>query len=462
MLQLLAAWPEHQATVRAVWARALAGEEFTQIAEFGNSAHDRRYYEMKFNVLRDKEGRRIGAYQFVYDVTERLRDQERLAEAEAALRQTQKLEAMGQLTGGVAHDFNNLLTPIIAGLDLLQRRGADGERGQRWIAGALQSAERARTLVHRLLAFARRQPLQPQPVDVGTLIRGMAELVDSTTGPQIKVLVDVPENLPVAKADPNQLEMAILNLSVNARDAMETGGMLQISAEARTVGVAEIDQLAAGSYVRISVEDTGCGMDEAVAARAIEPFFSTKGIGKGTGLGLSMVHGLASQLGGTLTIRSRKGEGTQIELWLPVSADQVQRPESQGDAAPLGRLVAGTVLLVDDEDIVRTTTVDMLAELGFRVLQAESGERALEMLQSGVPVDLLITDHLMSGMTGVQLAQAVREYWPSIRVLIISGYAEAEGLAPDLPRLTKPFRQKELSAKLHELGLGVPQLAAAV
>jgi PAS domain S-box-containing protein len=460
MLELLANRPEHQASVRSVWGRALAGEEFTQIAEFGDPARDRRYYEMKFNVLRDKDGRRIGAYQFVYDVTDRLRDQQRLAEAEAALRQTQKLEAMGQLTGGVAHDFNNLLTPIIAGLDLLQRRGAEGERGQRWITGALQSAERARTLVHRLLAFARRQPLQAQPVNVGALIRGMAELVDSTTGPQIKVLVEVAEDLPAARADPNQLEMAILNLSVNARDAMEGGGTLRISADLRTVAPAQVGQLAPGAYVRISVEDTGCGMDEVVAARAIEPFFSTKGIGKGTGLGLSMVHGLASQLGGTLTIRSRKGLGTKVELWLPVCAEGAHRTEADGAEEPWS--AAGTVLLVDDEEMVRMTAADMLTELGLRVVQAESGERALQMLEQGLLVDLVITDHLMSGITGVQLAEAIRERRPAVRVLVISGFAEADGLAPDLPRLTKPFRQAELSAKLQELGLGVHQFAAAI
>jgi PAS domain S-box-containing protein len=461
MLQLLADRPTHQASVRAVWGRALAGEEFTEIAEFGDPARDRRSYEMKFNILRDKEGRRIGAYQFVYDVTDRLRDQQRLAEAEATLRQTQKLEAMGQLTGGVAHDFNNLLMPIIAGLDLLQRRGAEGERGRRWISGALQSAERARTLVHRLLAFARRQPLQPQPVDVGALIRGMAELVDSTTGPQIKVLVDVAEDLPAARADPNQLEMAILNLSVNARDAMEGGGTLRISADAQTAEPGKAGQLAPGAYVRISVADTGCGMDDAVAARAIEPFFSTKGIGKGTGLGLSMVHGLALQLGGTLTIRSRRGFGTYVELWLPVCAQPVSRTVVERGDEP-ARLAAGTALLVDDEDVVRMTAADMLTELGFRVVQAESGERALQMLDQGLLVDLLITDHLMSGMTGAQLAYAVRERRPAVRVLVISGFAEAEGLAPDLPRLTKPFRQTELSAALQELGLGLRQLAAAI
>jgi signal transduction histidine kinase/CheY-like chemotaxis protein len=454
MLEALDGRPEHQAAVREVWARALAGEEFTQIAEFGDGEFDRRYYEMKFNVLRDAAGRQIGAYQFVYDVTDRLRDQQRLADAESALRQTQKLEAMGQLTGGVAHDFNNLLTPIIGGLEMLQRRDGQGERELRLISGALQSAERARVLVQRLLAFARRQPLQPRAVDVGELVRGMAELVGSTTGPQIKVVVDVAEDLPPAKADANQLEMAILNLSVNARDAMEGGGTLRISADVQTVDRRRGERLSPGAYVRISVADTGCGMPEAVAARAIEPFFSTKGVGKGTGLGLSMVHGLASQLGGALTISSREGVGTNVELWLPVSSEPVQpaRVEADRDVA---RLAAGAVLLVDDEDVVRMTAADMLAEMGFSVVEANSAERALQLVDSGLAVDLLVTDHLMPGMTGVELAYAVRELLPSTPVLVISGYAEADGLAPDLARLTKPFRPEELSAKLQELGLGV-------
>ena len=457
MLEVLADRPEHQAAVKAVWGRALAGEEFTVVAEFGDHELGRRHYEMKFNVLRDAEGRRIGAYQFVYDVTERLRDQQRLADAESALRQTQKLEAMGQLTGGVAHDFNNLLTPIVGGLEMLQRRDGLGEREQRLISGALQSAERARVLVQRLLAFARRQPLQPRPVDVGELVRGMAELVGSTTGPQIKVVVDVAEDLPPAKADANQLEMAILNLSVNARDAMETGGTLRISADLQTVERRRGARLPPGAYVRISVADTGCGMDEAVAARAIEPFFSTKGVGKGTGLGLSMVHGLASQLGGALTINSRKGVGTNVELWVPVSTEPAPpgRPEADREVA---RLAAGAVLLVDDEDVVRMTAADMLAEMGFNVVEANSAERALQLVDAGLTVDLLVTDHLMPGMTGVELAYAVRERLPATRVLVISGYAEAEGLAPDLSRLTKPFRPQELSAKLQELGLAVADL----
>ena len=447
MLELLADQPESQAAVRRVWARALAGEAFTEIGEFGDAARDRRHYEMKFDVLRDSAGERVGAYQFVYDITERLRDQQRLAVTEEALRQSQKLDAMGQLTGGVAHDFNNLLTPIIGGLDMLQRGGVGGAREQRMITAALQSAERAKTLVQRLLAFARRQPLQPTAVDVGRLVAGMADLVASTSGPQIRVVVEAPPGLPPALADANQLEMAILNLSVNARDAMEHGGVLRITASAETVDAEHPAKLRPGAYVRISIADTGEGMEEAVLARAIEPFFSTKGVGKGTGLGLSMVHGLASQLGGGLTLASTPGVGTNVELWLPESV-AAPRPEVQGDGPVAGGPMLGTALVVDDEDLVRLSTADMLADMGFVVVEARSAEDALRQLEAGLQINLLVTDHLMPGMTGVELAYAVRERRPEVRTLIVSGFAEAAGLAPDLNRLTKPFRQADLAAVL--------------
>jgi PAS domain S-box-containing protein len=377
-----------------------------------------------------------------------------LAAAQEALRQSQKLEAMGQLTGGVAHDFNNLLTPIIGSLDLLHRKGLGGERERRMIDGALQSAERAKVLVQRLLAFARRQPLQPGPVDVAALVSGMADLVASTSGPQIKVQVELEPGLPAAEADPNQLEMAILNLSVNARDAMPDGGSLRISASTERVGTGHRAGLAAGAYVRLSVADTGAGMDQATLARAIEPFFSTKGVGKGTGLGLSMVHGLASQLGGALAISSRPGLGTHVELWLPASAEAPRASEPAAGAGdrPAGR---GVALVVDDDDLVRETTASMVGELGFDVIEAASAEEALRLLDEGAPFDLLVTDHLMPGMSGADLARAVRERRPRARVLVVSGYADAEGIAPDLPRLTKPFREAELAASLAALDGGV-------
>jgi PAS domain S-box-containing protein len=391
------------------------------------------------------EGERI--YAVARDITE---DKLRAAELEAAqdqLRMSQKLEAMGQLTGGVAHDFNNLLMPITGALDLLRRRGLGGEREQRLIAGALQSAERAKTLVQRLLAFARRQPLQPRSVDLGELIRGMADLVASTSGPQIRVMIDLPDRLPAAKADPNQLEMALLNLSVNARDAMEDGGVLTISAGAETIEPGHPAKLRPGDYVRFSVSDTGVGMDEETLARAIEPFFSTKGIGKGTGLGLSMAHGLASQLGGALHISSRPGLGTKIDVWLPVSAEVAQAPDLAANGLG-GRKTSGVALLVDDEELVRMSTADMLADLGFAVKEAASAEEALRLIDDGLEIDVLVTDHLMPGMTGVDLVRALHRRHPSAPALIISGYAETDSIAPDLLRLAKPFRQADLAATL--------------
>jgi PAS domain S-box-containing protein len=397
------------------------------------------------------EGERI--YAVARDITE---DKLRAAELEAAqeqLRMSQKLEAMGQLTGGVAHDFNNLLMPITGALDLLQRRGLGGEREQRLIAGALQSAERAKTLVQRLLAFARRQPLQSRAVDLGELIRGMADLVASTSGPQIRVMIDLPDQLPAATADPNQLEMAVLNLSVNARDAMPDGGTLTISAAAETVGPGHPAKLRPGDYVRFSVADTGVGMDEETVARAIEPFFSTKGIGKGTGLGLSMAHGLASQLGGGLHIVSRPGLGTRIDVWLPVSADGVAAP-GPAAVALRGPQACGVALLVDDEALVRMSTADMLGDLGFSVREARSAEDALRLIDEGLEIDVLVTDHLMPGMTGVDLVRALKARRPSARAVIISGFAETDSIAPDLLRLAKPFRQADLAAILEKAAAG--------
>jgi nitrogen-specific signal transduction histidine kinase/CheY-like chemotaxis protein len=386
----------------------------------------------------------------VTDVTDRLRKEAQLAEAQEALRQSQKMEAMGQLTGGVAHDFNNLLTPIVGALDMLQRKGLGGEREQRLIAGAAQSAERAKTLVQRLLAFARRQPLQPLPVNITKLVTGMADLVASTTGPQIKVVVEAADDLPPARADPNQLEMALLNLSVNARDAMPEGGTLRITASAESVRPGHRSNCSTGDYILLSVADTGVGMNKATLARAVEPFFSTKGVGKGTGLGLSMVHGLASQLGGALTIQSRPGLGTNVELWVPQTT--AMPDDSSVASAPAPEMPGkGTALLVDDEELVRISTADMLSDLGYKVAEAASAEEAIGRLDRGERFDLLVTDHLMPGMTGTDLARALRSTRPDMPVLLVSGYAEFEGIDPDLPRLTKPFRKDELASSLAQL-----------
>jgi PAS domain S-box-containing protein len=386
-------------------------------------------------------------YSTVRDMTD---EKSRLAELEAtqeALRQSQKMEAMGQLTGGVAHDFNNLLTPIIGSLDMLVRRGIGNDRERRLIEGALQSAERAKTLVQRLLAFARRQPLQPIAVDIHSVVDGMAGLIESTLGPRITVQVDMAPDLPPAIADRNQLEMALLNLAVNARDAMPDGGVLTIAAMRESVRAGHRATLRPGHYVRLSVTDTGVGMDDATQARAIEPFFSTKGIGKGTGLGLSMVHGLVAQLGGRLMIDSAPGRGTTIVLWLPVSVVPVAMDDPSG---PHKAVVTcrGTALLVDDEELVRMTTADMLMDLGFEVMEAGSAEEASRMIEAGAELDVVITDHLMPGMSGADLVRALRVSRPALPVLLVSGYAEAEGIPPETARLTKPFRNADLAASL--------------
>ena len=451
MLDLLEDLPAERAAVRAVWSRALSGEEFTAIGEFGdlNRVSERRSYEMKFNALRDDEGRRIGAFQVVADITDRVRAEAKQAQLQEALRQSQKMEAMGQLTGGVAHDFNNLLTPIIGALDMLQRRLTLGPREARLVDGALQSADRAKTLVQRLLAFARRQPLQSGAVDVAGLVAAMSDLVGSTTGPRIAVKSDVPAEIPAALADANQLEMALLNLCVNARDAMPDGGAIVISARAERppadVGVRRRD----APHIRLSVIDSGAGMDEETARRAVEPFFSTKGIGKGTGLGLSMAHGLASQLGGALTIDSRPGAGTRIDLWLPISEDAAAPAPATEKAAPAS--FKGRVLVVDDEAVVRMTTADMLQNLGYETEEAEDAREAEQRLLGAKSYDLVVSDHLMPGMSGVELAKKIRERFPDIPVLIISGYADSKGISLDFPRLGKPFREAELAEAIMKL-----------
>jgi len=450
MLALLADRPEHRAEVEAVWARALAGESFTATAEFGDPAVDRPTYEMRFNPLRDAEGRRIGAYQFVYDVTDRLREQSRLLEAEAALHQSQKMETIGQLTGGVAHDFNNLLTPIVGALDVLRRR-LDDERAQRLTAGALQAADRARTLVQRLLAFSRRQHLQPRAIDIRQLTESISDLVSRSLGPRIRFLLDVPAGLPPAHVDPNQLELAVLNLAVNARDAMEDGGDLTITA--RVHDHAPPGRSGTGPYICIAVTDTGSGMDAETLKRAVEPFYTTKGVGRGTGLGLSSVQGLAVQSGGAFTLHSEPGKGTTATLWLPVSTEAVEAIATGVDAeAAIRPAHAATVLLVDDEELVRAGTADMLAEAGYAVVEATSGLQALQILKSGLRPDAVITDYAMPGMTGAELAQEIAVTQAGLPVLLITGYATlSDRDAGGLPRLAKPFRQTDLAATVAEL-----------
>ena len=438
--------PDVSRKVMETYRQVIETGQVVQYREIYDLNGEQQHWDTSLVPMRSSAGRIIRIIGSSRNVT-------RQVVAEETLRQSQKMEAIGSVTGGVAHDFNNLLTPIIGSLDMLARRGDGTEREKRLIDGALQSAERAKTLVQRLLAFARRQPLQSVAVDLHQLVDGMVDLFGATLGPTINVSADVPPGLPPAKADPNQIEMALLNLAVNARDAMPEGGELRVSARCHTISEHQGAELPAGEYVCLAVSDTGIGMDEGTRRRAIEPFFSTKGVGRGTGLGLSMVHGLASQLGGRLAIRSTPGEGTTIELWLPTSAEPTgKRQEPPTASISLGG--QGTALLVDDEDLVRASTADMLIDLGWKVVEADSAEAALQVIKTAPAPDLLITDHLMPGMTGAELARCTHAVRPELPVLIVSGFADVDGIAPELPRLTKPFRKDELATSLSRL-LGV-------
>jgi signal transduction histidine kinase len=370
----------------------------------------------------------------------------------AQLHEAQKLETIGQLTGGVAHDFNNLLTPITAALDLMQRRyGGSDPRAGRLIGSALQSAERAKTLVQRLLGFARRQTLQTRPTDLASLITGMRDLVASSVGPMIEVRVRCEVGLPPALVDPNQLELAILNLCVNSRDAMPDGGQVRIAAERMTVDADDRLPVAPGQYLLLSVTDTGSGMDAETLARAVEPFYSTKEQGKGTGLGLSMVHGLAAQMGGGFRLESAPGEGTRADLWLPAAIDAADRRDPAAPALPMADLRPMALLLVDDEELVRNGTAEMLRDLGHSVVEAASGGEALIRLADGLPIDALVTDYKMPGMSGAELAQRLHRLRPDVPVLLITGYTGNPGEAADLARLDKPFRQADLANALARL-----------
>ncbi|QJU58576.1 response regulator [Sphingomonas sp. AP4-R1] len=374
----------------------------------------------------------------ITDVTERKR-------AEEALRQAQKIEAIGQLTGGVAHDFNNLLAVITGNLELLQKRTDGDPRAARHVASALEGAHRGAALTQRLLAFARRQDLRPEPVDVPELVRGMTDMLQRSLGPMVRVETHFPLRLPTAKVDAHQLEMALLNLAVNARDAMPDGGLLDITASEELAPGGE-NGLVAGRYVKLTLADSGQGMDAETLARAVDPFFTTKGVGKGTGLGLSMVQGLAAQSGGRLLLKSKVGQGTVASLYLPVATDAVATaapPEEEGEVPPMPAL---TILVVDDDPLVLGNTVALLEDLGHRVITASSGPEALDRLTFDAAPDMIVTDQLMPGMTGMELIKRIEVERPGLPVLLVSGYADmAPSMAPHVHFLSKPFTQRLLA-----------------
>ncbi|MCV9967448.1 response regulator [Pararhizobium sp. BT-229] len=388
--------------------------------------------------------------QLEYRIEERTRERE---EALAQLFEAQKLDTIGQLTGGVAHDFNNLLMAALSSLELLSKRLSDDERSRRLLNNAIQAAERGAALTQRLLAFSRRQELRPQAVDIIRVVTGMEDLLQRAMGPGIRFRSELPDDLAWVLVDANQLELALLNLVINARDAMPEGGTVTILAVPETVfqEAAKL-KLELGNYIRIRVADTGCGMDEETLAKATEPFFTTKGTGKGTGLGLSMVQGLAAQSGGTLVLSSKLGEGTTIDLWLPVAGEIPAHSIVSENEAPVaeGRQVSRTILVVDDDALVSMGTAAMLEDLGHRVTEVSSGADALAALARNQSFDLVITDHAMPGMTGCELAAQIKNLYPSMPIILASGYVELPGgfELPDIPRLSKPFSQDQLVAAL--------------
>ena len=356
------------------------------------------------------------------------------------------MQAIGQLSGGIAHDFNNLLTVILGNLEIVQKRMGADPKISRLLENATQGALRGVSLTQRMLAFARRQELKTESVDIAQLVQGITGLLRSSLGPGIRIETRFPDDLQPVLADNNQLELALLNLATNARDAMPDGGTVTITAQPQVVLELGDSQLPAGHYVCLSLIDTGEGMDANTLASARDPFFTTKGLGKGTGLGLSMVHGFIEQLGGRFILKSEKGQGTTAELWIPVALEGVASKPQLSSATPVSvpRL---SVLVVDDDSLVLTSTSLLLEDLGHRVLGATSGEQALRLFDQGEVIDLMITDMAMPKMSGAQLAHAVRMLKPDLPIILATGYAERlEGFAAELPRLPKPFTQMGLVA----------------
>ncbi len=440
--------------------------------------------EIRAQLHRDRTGRPIKLVGVSADVTDRLNAEEqqrrlneileeRVAErtreleqahalvlaevsqrerAEEQLRQAQKMEAIGQLTGGVAHDFNNLLMAVLGNLELLRKHVGEDPKAMRLIDGALQGAQRGASLTQRLLAFARRQDLHVGPVNLAALVTEMEDLLRRSVGSMVSVEIAAPPHLPLVSADGNQIELALLNLVVNARDAMPDGGTIRVElSEIDEPGQA--DTLAPGRYVILSVADQGSGMDAETLQKAIEPFFSTKELGKGTGLGLSMVHGLALQLNGELKLRSTPGKGTTAELWIPVSTS-TDTQEEREVALPkeIRKVGPKRILLVDDDLLIAMSSADMLSDLGHDVVEAHSGKEALAHLVDGARFDLMITDYSMPGMTGAELAVAARERFPELPILMASGYADLpSGVELDVARLAKPYSQEQLAHEISKL-----------
>ncbi len=409
------------------------------------------------DAIRDGDGKLLGFAKVTRDVTEKRQAQHALERTRELLFHSQKMEAIGQLTGGIAHDFNNILMAVLSSLALARKRIATDPKASTLIDNAILAARRGASLTQRMLAFARKQDLRPVAVRIATLIDGMGELLERSLGPTVRIETRFPLGLPPVLADANQLELALLNLAVNARDAMPRGGQIVVVANREQVEKSDPSGLTPGAYVRLEVRDEGEGMDEATLARALEPFFTTKGVGKGTGLGLSMVDGVAAQSGGRFELKSKRGEGTSAMLWLPVASDAVDVAASALPPVASGRVEPLRVLAVDDDNLVLLNTVAMLEDLGHTVVQASSPEAALALLRGDAQIGLLVTDHMMPGMTGAELIGIAQAERPALRVILASGYAELPGqLGGGVKRLAKPFTEEELEAAIGLVVATVP------
>jgi PAS domain S-box-containing protein len=398
------------------------------------------------DAIKDEGGTLIGFAKVTRDITERVEAQRALDQARETLFQSQKLEAIGQLTGGIAHDFNNLLSAVLGGLEIARKRMAYDPQVTPLLDNAFEAANRGAALTQHMLAFARKQELHLEAVDLASLVGGWRTFLERAIGPGIGVVARLPENLPMAFVDPHQLENGLLNIALNARDAMANGGTITISARTGQPDDPSLS-LTAGEYVCLTVTDTGEGMDETVLAQATNPFFTTKGVGKGTGLGLSMVHGLMAQSGGAIRLRSQRRRGTTVELWFQardrneaLSRTETPPPEARAEDTKY------LILAVDDDGLVLLNTVTMLEDIGHEVIEASSGAEALVIFDDVPDIDLLITDQAMPGMTGAELAAKLRAKRPDLPVLIATGYANLDLTADaQLPRLAKPFTQRSLA-----------------
>lgn len=405
------------------------------------------------DAIHDDDGDLVGFAKVTRDITEKREAQQALEVAQEELLQSRKMEALGQLAGGIAHDFNNLLMAITGSLELLQKRIPDDPGLARLLDNAMQGAQRGSSLTGRLLSFARRQPLAPQAVDLRSLVQGLRDLFGLSLGNDITIDISAPPDLPQVIVDPAQLELALLNIASNARDAMPEGGRLsiRISPGERRPGASGAQAI--GAELCLAVTDTGEGMDEDTLSRAADPFFTTKGPGKGTGLGLSVVHGLLEETGGSLVLKSAKGKGTTVEMWFPVAdeADEAAPAPDTSDPAEPKKADSLTVLAVDDDSLVLMNTTMMLEDLGHRVIECTSGTEALNALETQ-DIDLLVTDHAMPLMTGAELAEAARKRQPGLPVIIATGFLDLpEGDAlPEMPKLVKPFSMEQLRDALRQ------------